>query len=65
MTTQFDFSQPTEVTAPLAKKAWAEPQIVVERPLEARADDQPIMFPTPTGRRVNPLNASSQGGGCI
>ena len=40
------------------KKEWAEPQIVVERSLEARADDQPIMFPTPTGRRINPLSAS-------
>ena len=43
-----------------ARKAWAEPQIIIERPLEARADDLPRMFPTPTGR-MGPLSTSGAG----
>lgn len=51
-------------TARSAKKEWAEPQIMVERPLEARADDLPHMFPTPVGR-LGPLGTASGGGICI
>jgi hypothetical protein len=47
-----------------AKKAWVEPQIMVERPLEARADDLPRLFPTPTGR-MGPLGTSGGPGGCL
>jgi hypothetical protein len=65
MNTKPEFHDEADLTARSAKKEWAEPQIVLERPLEARADDAPIMFPTPTGRRINPLGTSSQGGGCI
>ncbi len=46
-----------------AKKAWVEPAILVERPLEARADDLPRMFPTPTGR-MGPLGTASGSGQC-
>jgi hypothetical protein len=59
MNTKPEIHDEIDLTARSEKKEWAEPQIVLERPLEARADDQPIMFPTPTGRRVNPLSSSS------
>jgi hypothetical protein len=58
MNTKPEFHDEVELTVRSAKKEWAEPQIVVERSLEARADDQPIMFPTPVGRRINPLGSS-------
>ena len=46
-----------------ARKEWVEPQIIVERSLEARADDLPHLFPTPTGR-MGPLLASGTSGEC-
>lgn len=46
--------------APSAKQEWLEPQIMIERPLEARADDDQLYpFPTPIPRhRVGPLSTS-------
>ena len=55
MNTNPELMSQAEQPARSAKKEWAEPQILVERPLEARADDLPNLFPTPTGKRLGPL----------
>jgi hypothetical protein len=62
MNTNPDLINQADQTARTAKKEWAEPQIIVERSLEARADDLPNLFPTPTGR-MGPLQGSS--GPCV
>ncbi len=62
MNTKSAFIDQADLTARAAKKEWAEPQIMLERPLEARADDndKPRLFPTPVGR-VGPLGTSGTG----
>ena len=57
MNTNLELIDQADQTPCAAKKEWAEPQILIERSLEARADDLPRLFPTPTGR-LRPLGLS-------